>query len=568
MKSTRRLILAGALLLVAAASFGQAVTGAAASPVDLAAEAEQRVRIAIASELYPVTPGDVYQLSYRQTDPVIETPVLVDGDYSVNLGVFGKVDATGMRYTELKRSVERQIQSGYPRSMPSLSITSIGMFQVLVRGETPRARYVTVWGMSRLSEVVEGALSERSSLRMVTVIPRSGLGQSYDLYLAMREGKVEEDPMVKPGDTVVIGRSARKVTIEGEVNVPGTYELMVDEQLGTLVTRYAGGTTPRADTARVRVEFTTGEQVRVEYLDLAAAGAANTPLGDGDTVTVAAKIARRSIAFFEGAIVAAAPAAGAEVGAAAEPAAAYNRIIYPFHEGETVSFALRSIRESLSPFADLSAGFIVHEGSTAPVSLDMRAFLADVPGAADLPLEPNDRIVIPMLDFSVYVTGDVDAPGAYPFAPGRTIQQYLDLAGGVTQNGSGIVTLFDPSGEPRDPGDAISARDRIHVTAATVSVQGAVYSPGSFPFRAGASAGYYLGLAGGIDPERNRNQAYTVYDDQGRRRDPDHALQAGDRLNVPANRLLYNLNRYAPTIGTIVTAIWTGLLIVEALTPP
>ena len=80
--------------------------------------------------------------------------------YIVNLTIFGKIDATGMTFAALKPLIEQTIAAGYPRSLPAVTITSVGVFQVPILGEMPQSRYVTAWGLSRLSEVLEGNLGE------------------------------------------------------------------------------------------------------------------------------------------------------------------------------------------------------------------------------------------------------------------------------------------------------------------------------------------------------------------------------------------------------------------------
>ena len=201
----------------------------------LSTEMEERYRLAISNESYPVTPGDVYGLKYQQGDATVTVSLLVEGDYSINLGVFGKRDASKMTFIQLKRSVEQAILAGYPRSMPSVTISSLGIFSVHVVGEAIRADYVTAWGFSRVSDVIRDLRSPSTSLRNVQIVSKGGGSARYDLFKAIRLGTGSEDPFVRPGDTVVLHRNARSVEIEGEVFRPGIYELLPGEQLDDLV---------------------------------------------------------------------------------------------------------------------------------------------------------------------------------------------------------------------------------------------------------------------------------------------------------------------------------------------
>jgi protein involved in polysaccharide export with SLBB domain len=178
-------------------------------------------------------------------------------------------------------------------------------------------------------------------------------------------------------------------------------------------------------------------------------------------------------------------------------------IFQVFPRGETLSDAVRAVRGSIAPLADLSSASVLRQGSADPIFVDLRELLSKSVSSSDMPLQANDRVVIPLLSFSVFVSGAVEKPGTYPFAPGRTYHYYVILAGGSTQDAPGKIFITDVNGKMRDQKEVIQSEDRIFVIPATVMVQGAVFAPGSFPFRDGLPVSYYVNLASGIDPERN-----------------------------------------------------------------
>ena len=564
-------------LLGSLASLGAQQAGQTVSQSEQPVDTEEHFRLATSSEDYPVTPGDVYRLSYRQGDATISSELIVEGDYAINLGVFGKVSAVDLTFIALKRTVEDRILTGYPRSMPSLTISSLGIFSVRVRGETPRARIVTAWGLTRVSEIVEDLLGPYTSLRNVEVISRLGESRRYDIFRAMRSGDGADDPCVKPGDTVVLYRSERRVQVSGEVRQPGTYDLLAGEQLRELVEGYGDGLTSNADTSRVRIERVSGERPRVDYVSLAEGYPNTTSLENGDILTIPAKSANLLTVFFEGAIVtqpvattgttADAAAGGTRDDTGTPALAQYNRVIYSFKEGESLSDALRAVRGSIAPLADLSRAFLVREGQADPIYLDLRLLISSAVSPSDIPLQSNDRIVIPLLRFSVSISGAVANPGTYPFAPNRSYQHYIGLAGGSAQDPPENVVITDNNGNPRNKEDFIQTEDRIFVVPATILVQGAVFAPGSFAFRAGLPALYYLNLAGGVDPYRHGLGGILIYDAQGKIRRESEPLRPGDRIFVPSLGLFYNLNRYSQTMLAVVTIIATTIAIVGAGSP-
>jgi len=531
------------------------------------AEAQQRLQLAISSEEYPVTPGDVYRLSYRQGDVTILTDLLGESNYTINLKVFGSLNTAGMTFATLKPVIEKAVAAAYPRSMPSLTILSIGIFQVFLRGETPQSLNIVAWGLSRLSEIVESRRGPEASLRNVGVVSRDGKQKTFDLFRAYRFGAAEEDPFVKPGDTIVLSRIERRVEIAGTVHRPGTYELLAGEQLRVLVETYGDGLTDNSDVSRLRIQRVSGGRPRIEYVSLADGYREGFQLANGDVVTIPAITENLPVVAFEGAVVlpttAAATTTAPTVATVEEAAAAatpgYNRIFYTFMEGETLADAVRAVRESFAPLADLSSASVIRAGQAEPITVDLRELLARSVAPSDMPLRANDRIVIPLLRFSVFISGAVENPGTYPYAPGRTYHYYVTLAGGSTQDAPEKIFITDVNGRMRDQREAIQSEDRIFVIPADVMVQGAVFSPGSFSYREGLPASYYVNLAGGIDPERNGNRKFRVYDSLGKRRESSELVKAGDRIYVPNNGFMYNFTRYSPLVVTLLGIVLTSL---------
>ena len=162
---------------------------------------------------------------------------------------------------------------------------------------------------------------------------------------------------------------------------------------------------------------------------------------------------------------------------------------------------MQAIRESIAPVANLSKAYIVREGSAETIPVNLEKLLYGYTPAADITLQPFDRIVIPAHRF------------------------YSSL----------------------------------------VPVSGAVYTPGSYPFTPEKNYIYYIDLAGGIDPERNTDNRVSITDSQGNTRGLDGAIAPGDRIFVHTNDFVYNFNRHFPILTTGVAFIITIITIVNLL---
>jgi len=457
-----------------------------------------RLMLAISSKNYPVTPGDVYRLTFLIAGETISNGILVESNYTINLDVFGKINAENMTFSELKPIVEKRISDAYNRSLPFLNIESVGIFQVIIKGEVPQTRFITAWGLSRLSEIVRNNLGAYSSIRRIGIIAKEGRLKEYDLYKALHLGIIEENPYIMPGDTIIVYRRDRQIEINGEIYRPNRYQILENEELKELINIYAGGFTNLADTSRVKLDRFAGEKPRTFYFDFTDSPQPSFKLEDGDILTIPAKSTRLPIVIFEGAIM---PEVAVAVDIEEPGFEIYNRITYPLKEGESLFDALQAIKESIAPVANLSKAYIVRVGITETIPVNLEKLLYAYTPAADMALQPFDRIVIPAHRF------------------------YSSL----------------------------------------VPVSGAVYTPGSYPFTPGKNYIYYVDLAGGIDPERNTDNRVSITGSQGNVRGLDGAIAPGDRIFVHTNDFVYNFNRHFPILTTGVAFIITIITIINLL---
>ncbi len=92
-----------------------------------------------------------------------------------------------------------------------------------------------------------------------------------------------------------------------------------------------------------------------------------------------------------------------------------------------------------------------------------------------------------------------------------------------------------------------------------VSVSGAVYLPGRYPYIPDRTWDYYIGLAGGFIKEKNAGDAIVITDVNGKKHKKSEFIQPEMRIEAKANSGLYYFNQYAPIITTILSAVSTSI---------
>ena len=437
----------------------------------------QRMHLAISSVDYPVTPSDVYHLGYRQsTVEIVNLDIQVASDLRVDLGPFGQIDAKGLTFIELKRKVETLVAGIYLRSYPTLSIQSVGSFSVDVGGDFLGVARVNAWGLSRMSEVIAESGIKGASLRKVELQSSAGGSTTFDILLARNSSEPIEDPFVKPRDRIILTAAGRSVRLEGEALRPGDYEILPGEGLKELVQTFGGGPSILADLSRVRIDRMTSSGLVAEYVSLTGGFNAIHSLGDCLTVTLPSRKDAISYVWFEGAII-----------------------------------SLPTDPQSSQRNARASTG---NPSTTTPTAPATRFSVPIVQGQrlSDILAAVRDRFS-PMADLS----------GASLIRENREPAALNLLAVMAASAPESDITLM--------PNDLVL----IPTIVTTVAVAGAVVSPGSYPFERGMRAAYYVDLAGGSDPVRTIDGAFTITSFGGEQRGSDETVRPGDRIFLPRN---------------------------------
>ena len=428
-------------------------------------------QLAMSSDDYMVTSGDVYTLAYAVGTSMVNYTITVDASYKIRVSNLAIIDAKGKSFLQLKKQVEDIVTKNYPMSGVQFILAQPSTFLVTVKGEVSSAKEVKAWPLSRLSSVISGSKTSYSSIREVTVTSASGVKKTYDLYKATRFGDFSQNPYVRPGDVIELKKYSRKVTIEGSVERPGTYELLEGENLTTLVEYYGNGLKPNADTTRIEL-LRLLDDVNVAgtmvYLDSDVIEN-DYQLVNYDTIKIPSFRDLKSVIFIEGAI-------GAVAESAADVATT-NKIAVSFENGENYASLVRRYKDYFSLQADKANAYIIRGKEFISINLD--EILYDKTFYSDLFVEPNDTLIVPFEQFFVTVSGAVINPGRYPYLPDRDYMYYIGLAGGfdVAKNKYDMVEIHDINGDKIKKSEEIKPESTINAKSNRFTYWFSYYSP-------------------------------------------------------------------------------------------
>ncbi|MDR0474623.1 MAG: SLBB domain-containing protein, partial [Treponema sp.] len=400
------------------------------------ANQNENVMLARSSADYRVTPGDVYTLAYAAGITSVSYIILVDTSYRIRVSNLGIVNGAGKTFMQLKSEVESVVANNYPLSGVQLVLTQPAIFKVYVMGEVQTAGEVSAWGLSRLSALVEKGITNYASIRDITVKSSNGQTRVYDLFKALRLGDLSQDPYLRPGDVVTFNRIKRFVTIDGEVERPGGYQLLEGENIKELIEFYGSGFTPTADKASLElVRLINGVEISGNKIFLTEDDLQDYALENYDKVTVPRITQLQPVMFVEGAIVDAGQQSLDDTGgraistmATSQNLVASNRKVVPFNKGETYASVVRKNINWFTAVSDTQNAYIIRNNEQIPINLT--PILYDAFYHSELLIDENDVLVIPFRQYFVTVVGAVYVPGRYPYIPDRNWEYYIALAGG------------------------------------------------------------------------------------------------------------------------------------------
>jgi len=257
-----------------------------------------------------------------------------------------------------------------------------------------------------------------------------------------------------------------KVFVLGEVRVPGSYVASPFMRVSDIIGK-AGGITPLGSKCRI---FLKREKdtllVNMEAFQRTADLSHNPLLESGDLIFVPPM---KRYVIVRGGVM----GRGEYALVRGDTLRNTTEEFYELRKGERFLDIIERAGGPV-PWADLHNSYIERLTEESPpkrvkIPVDLSKLLIDKDLSNNPELEDGDIIVVPLLENTVYVGGDVKDPGPYQYQPGMKLIGYIGLAGGFTYRADiGRTKVIRKTGEViparKDPpikrGDNIFVPDR------------------------------------------------------------------------------------------------------------
>ncbi len=446
----------------------------------------------------------VNELSAGATDfsPIVPPEYVVQGGDELQVTLWGSVDAdlrlsvdrsgrvtiprvgpvmvAGVRFADLHDVLSRRVGLVFKNFELSVSLGRLRGVRVYVTGFVQKPGAYAVAGLSTVMNAVmrAGGPASAGSFRQIELRRDGKLAGTFDLYDLLLRGDRSGDRLVQPDDVVHVLPVGPQVALRGSVNKQAVYELKAGESLRD-VFRMAGGLSPIADRTRVALER-LDERNAQRVVQLQLPGSDTVPLVNGDVVRVFSAVEsslsverQNKRVRVEGEVILpgeyvlppqstladAMRAAGGLTPAAYLYAATFTRESVRATQQENFDRALRDLETDMVRNSATQRVSTAEEATASSVRSTANARLIEKlralkptgrvvfetpPDATQLPnivLEDGDRLVVPPKPTTVGVFGSVFNIGSYLYLSGRTVDDYLRLAGGPTK-GADEASVF------------------------------------------------------------------------------------------------------------------------------
>lgn len=432
---------------------------------------------------YPLTPGDVFTLlinygsnSERSADYITTYNIQLQQDYSMVLPFIGETNVAGKSISQLQAFISDEIARMTPVQYITFNLASPAHFNVFIYGGVSVSGYINATPVTTVIDAISmcKGFKDNASYRNVTII-RGEDEIKIDLSKFYQNADFEANPRLQPGDKIYVPMAETVVNVTGKIKYPGTYELLPDENLGTLI-KLAGGVKP--DAQKDRIEITRLESDGTYARKSAKLGEASaTAMFNGDTVYISSLSESAETITVEGAVY-------GKPNTSFEPFTAPTKglkLEVAFYPGITLLDVLDSVGGP-TPYAISHRSEVRRKAEGEFISVDVNELWQTRNSALDIPLKPGDHVLVPVERTVVSVFGAMytsdSTTSTISYVSGYRAIDYITAAGGFDEDNANMktFTLIDLDGNrtkigPYDevpPGSVIYVEKNLFANVDTV----------------------------------------------------------------------------------------------------
>lgn len=235
---------------------------------------------------YVVGPGDLIRIQiYENNNASYALEISRDG--AINIPGIGPVDVAGLRFAEVRQTVQDQIEQRIIGAKADVTLGRLRSMQVFLVGDVNQPGSYTVSSLSTVTNALfqGGGVGLSGSLRKIQLKRDGRVVSILDLYDLLIRGDAHADLRLMPGDVIFVPPVGAQVAVDGEVKRPAIYELDGERTVGQML-ELAGGL-QASSSAAATIERVSPSHGRV-IVDIGRNGVIerSAPVHDGDAIKI------------------------------------------------------------------------------------------------------------------------------------------------------------------------------------------------------------------------------------------------------------------------------------------
>ncbi|MDA1352820.1 MAG: SLBB domain-containing protein [Proteobacteria bacterium] len=390
-------------------------------------------------------------------------------DGQISFPKLGPITVAGLTYEDARELIQSRVKDQIIGAQATISMGRLRAINIFMAGEVAVPGAYSVSALTTITQALfqAGGIGDIGSLRNIQV-KRNGLTvETFDVYQLLLKGDASGDVRLQSGDVVFVPPYAGIVDVEGAVKRPMIYEFIDGESVADAVAM-AGGLNQDAYSAAIAVvSKAIGKSLPgAKNIDLTQAERETTGLRDGDKIRVP-----QSTENLENAVTL--------KGAVVRPG------VYGWVVGQKIADILSSIPSDLKPYADLGYALVVRQKNAQldieVLQINLATALNGKGSQDNILTRPRDQIIV----FSQASVSDITTVDADADAD-------TDTEAEAEITSSQRLALLRPIIEK------LKSQARSGEPVQTISISGAVKSPGDYPLSRDDTVATLIAAGGGL----------------------------------------------------------------------
>jgi len=424
---------------------------------------------------YIIDVGDKFDLLF--TGKVEENEeVIVRRDGTLAIPGVGKVQVAGKTLQDASTAIKTYVDNASFGVEVFVSLSDVRDVQVLLLGNIDSPGIYTLSGGSSVLAAlnIAGGISSSGSYRQIDHKRNGEIVESIDLYEVMIFGNFMLNNTLRSGDTIFVHPSSYLIPVTGGVNVPAIYEAKKGESIDDLI-NYASGFSQYHSgfdhvlvnrvnlkgTSLLKIKENNLENFVLEPRDSIQVPSYKNTIDPVTTITITGEVylpgeyvVGQNSTLKDAILLAGGYKDDAYIYGSAlfrKDALAKEQLFAQLNYSDTVNYIISNIGKANSSSIDSSVIDLLAEElrsrdlkGRVVANFNLDAIKNDP--SLDMRLMDGDIITIPKLQKVVYLFGDFRNPSNFIYDSSKTVNDYIDIAGGLKESAYNEILIIDPDG--------------------------------------------------------------------------------------------------------------------------